>query len=59
MEFKNIILKKENGIATITLNRPEAPNAINKEMMLELQRAVKYIKNDESIKVLIIKKEPT
>ena len=29
MDFKTIILKREGGIATITLNRPEVLNGVS------------------------------
>jgi len=43
VEFGVIAVKKEGRIATITLNRPEVLNVINRQMVLELtvQREVK------------------
>ncbi|HEY4618263.1 MAG TPA: enoyl-CoA hydratase, partial [Flavobacterium sp.] len=31
MSYKNILIAKENSIATITINRPTKLNALNKE----------------------------
>jgi len=55
MEFQAIIFKKEDRIATITLNRPEVLNAINEQMGDELSRAIKDVSQDDDIRVLIIK----
>ncbi len=54
MEFECIIYQKENGIATIKLNRPEVLNAMNKQLWLDFQAALEDVKNDPEIKVLII-----
>lgn len=54
MDFKTIILEKDEGIARITLNRPEVMNAITSEMVNELEIAQKEVMNDGSIRVLII-----
>ncbi len=54
MDFKCIIYKKESEIATITLNRPEVLNAMNKQLWLDFQAALTNVKNDPEIKVLII-----
>jgi len=54
MEFKYIIYEKSEGIATITLNRPEALNAFNKEVSDEFMQAIEDIKTDESIRVVIL-----
>ena len=36
MEYKNTLYEKNDGIATITINRPKALNTLNKETILEL-----------------------
>jgi enoyl-CoA hydratase/carnithine racemase len=36
MEYRSILYKKEGGKATITLNRPRALNALNREIIEEL-----------------------
>ena len=40
MEFKTIILDKKDGVARITLNRPEALNALSPELLSDLGVAV-------------------
>ena len=35
-KFQTIIYEKKDGVARITLNRPEAMNAINRTMFLEI-----------------------
>ena len=52
MEFSTIILNKEEGIGTITLNRPEALNAINDIMIDELLKAFDEVAMDNDIRVL-------
>jgi enoyl-CoA hydratase len=53
MEFKYVIYEKSEGVATITLNRPEVLNAMSKEVVDEVLQAVEDIKTDESVRVVI------
>lgn len=54
MEFKYTIYEKSEGIATITLNRPEALNAFSKEVIEEVLTAIEDIKVDETIRVVVL-----
>ena len=54
MNFENIIYSKENGIARITINRPDKRNALNQAVRLELQQVIRDIEVDDSVKVAII-----
>ena len=54
MEFKYIIYEKSEGIATITLNRPEALNALSKEVINEVLQALEDIRADENIRVVVL-----
>ncbi|MDI6775828.1 MAG: enoyl-CoA hydratase-related protein [Syntrophales bacterium] len=54
MEYKNILFTVEDGVATVTFNRPKALNAMNSETMAELLSAVTHCKNDDGIRVLIL-----
>jgi enoyl-CoA hydratase/carnithine racemase len=54
MDYKNLILKKEGGIATITLNRPEKLNALNGELTQEVIRVCSEVGQDEDVRVVII-----
>ena len=54
MEFECIIYEKEEGIATIKLNRPKVLNAMNKQLWLDFQAALEDVRNDPDIKALII-----
>ncbi len=44
----------ENGVATITLNRPEVYNALNDEITFELQDAWKVVARDEQVRVAVL-----
>jgi len=54
MEFKYIIYEKSEGIATITLNRPEALNAWSQELAQEFRNAIENTQKDENVKAVII-----
>lgn len=54
MDYQTILYTKADGVATITLNRPRQLNALNEQMILEIQEAVKEAAEDEEVKVLII-----
>ncbi|GAW92978.1 enoyl-CoA hydratase/isomerase family protein [Calderihabitans maritimus] len=53
MDFKNIKFQVDEGVATITLDRPEFYNAINVPMAEELSRALELC-NDSQIRAVII-----
>lgn len=54
MAYENIILEKEDGIAVITFNRPEAMNALNIQTRAEFREAIADVAADEAIRVLIL-----
>ncbi|MEO0101937.1 MAG: enoyl-CoA hydratase-related protein [candidate division WOR-3 bacterium] len=54
MEFKNLVLKVEEGIALLQINRPQVLNALNTETLKELEAAIDDIGKNPEIKVLII-----
>jgi enoyl-CoA hydratase len=54
MNFENILFEKNNAIAYVTVNRPKVLNALNMATMEELRSAFHDIKNDASIRVVIM-----
>jgi enoyl-CoA hydratase len=54
MEFKNILYEKKDGIATITINRPQVLNVLNQETIQELICALEDADKDESVKVMVL-----
>lgn len=50
----NILTEQKDGIATITINRPNKLNALNKDTIKELHNAFKGLNRDKEIKVIII-----
>ena len=54
MKYENILSKKENGITTITINRPSKLNALNTATIKELHIAFKTADEDRAVRVIII-----
>ena len=54
MDYSAILLGIENGVATITLNRPEKLNAYNAAMGAELHRAFAALDDDDSVRVIVV-----
>jgi enoyl-CoA hydratase len=54
MSYENIIYEVEQGIATITFNRPKALNALNAALLEEFSQALGVIADDDAIRVLIL-----
>jgi len=54
MDLETITLKKEEHIATITLNRPEKLNAVNQQMIQELLFALEDVARDGEMRVLVL-----
>ena len=54
---ENVLVKIENGIAVLTLNRPEQLNAMNRQMMDEIINAIAAINANEAVKVAVIRGE--
>jgi 2-(1,2-epoxy-1,2-dihydrophenyl)acetyl-CoA isomerase len=50
----SLLYTKDNGIARITLNRPDAYNSVTREMALAFQDALKDADKDKTVKVVLI-----
>lgn len=55
MSETKILVAIENGVATLTLNRPEARNALDFEMRHELRDAVQRIRADREIRAVVLR----
>ena len=49
-----VLFSVENGIAVITLNRPERRNSINKNLLIGLYNSLEEVANNDDIKAAVI-----
>ncbi|MEN6463005.1 MAG: enoyl-CoA hydratase-related protein [Syntrophomonas sp.] len=54
MAYENIILKKEDYLAILYVNRPNVFNALNKDTLTEIRSAIQDVAEDQAIKVLVV-----
>lgn len=53
-EYRNVVVEQRGRVGLITLNRPEALNALNKAMMEELVDAAKAMDTDREVGSVVI-----
>jgi 2-(1,2-epoxy-1,2-dihydrophenyl)acetyl-CoA isomerase len=54
MAYETLQYEVQEGIATITLNRPDVLNAFNEQMFRELQDVLRAVERDEAVRVVIV-----
>lgn len=54
MEFKNLLIETADGIATLTVNRPQSLNALNSEVLGELECALYELNLDDGVKAVVL-----
>ena len=54
MGYQTLLFEKSGAIGTLTLNRPEARNALDLVMRRELLAALEEIENDPSVRVVVL-----
>lgn len=54
MAYETIILDVDNHVALITLNRPDAMNALNDQLLTELAQALKGCQENDKVRCIVI-----
>ena len=54
MAYETLLYDVKDGIAVITLNRPQVLNALNRKLISELDKALVAAREDATVKVLVI-----
>lgn len=54
MPYDHILVDKEDGVAIITLNRPEVLNAMNRKLSSELHESVLELNNDDEVGCIVL-----
>ena len=54
MPYDHILVDKEDGVAIITLNRPEVLNAMNRKLGTELHGAVLELNSDDEVGCIVL-----
>lgn len=49
-----VLVARDEGVATVTLNRPEAMNALSRALRSELAQAMRKLAVDESVRAIIL-----
>ena len=55
MDYKLITLDQRDAVGTVTLNHPEKRNALSLAMLKELNNLLDSLKNDYTVKVIIVR----
>jgi len=53
-DYETILVEKEDGVAILTLNRPDVLNAMNNKLSLELYDAAQRMAEDEDVGCIVV-----
>ncbi len=54
MAYETLLYEKRDGIAVVTVNRPEKLNALNRKVMEELRDCFQNFQSDDEVRVVIL-----
>nr|WP_321468599.1 enoyl-CoA hydratase-related protein [uncultured Desulfobulbus sp.] len=54
MQYNNILIETNEGVATVTINRPKALNALNGATIGELSQCFQEMENDPEVRAVIL-----
>ena len=54
MEFKNLLLETKDGICTIKINNPKSLNALNEEVLKDLDAAFDQVAADDDASIIVL-----
>jgi len=54
VEYETLLVEKDEGVATVQINRPDALNALNTRVLEDLQSCFDELENDENVLVIVI-----
>ncbi len=53
-QYNTLLVEKKGNYAVVTLNRPKALNALNAELMSELNSAIEALDKDASVGCIVL-----
>ncbi len=54
MDFETVLFEVADGVATLTLNRPEVLNGLNRQLMTDIRAALKLAEHTRDARALIL-----
>jgi enoyl-CoA hydratase len=54
MQYRTLLYEKGEGLGILTINRPEALNALNSQVLKEIYFLLEEIEKDDEVKVIIV-----
>src|SRR4030042_1875688 len=54
MAYQYLLIDREDGVAVLTINRPDKYNALNDDVVAELSEAMDELKADDDVRAVVI-----
>jgi len=54
MSFKTVTVENDDGVAVVTLNRPDKMNAMNPQLHEDITQVLEQLRYDDSVRVLVL-----
>lgn len=54
MSYETLLVEVRDGVATLTLNRPEVRNALSRTMIAEIEAALRHLEADPEARVIVL-----
>lgn len=54
LAFDNLLLERDDRVALLTINRPKVHNALNRQTLDELRRAILDLQQDDGVRVIVL-----
>jgi enoyl-CoA hydratase/carnithine racemase len=54
MEFETLLYEEDDGVAIVTMNRPEVLNAFNQQMQVELRELWRGLRSNDDVRAVVL-----